>query len=70
MDGILAAQQVNVCGDSIRPFTLLAGRRIDFAPRLDRLRYFEKPSAFTSGASDFRHNIFWFRSFHKKRFWN
>jgi hypothetical protein len=38
--------------------TLLAGRRIDFAPRLDRLRYFGKPSAFTSGASDFRHNIF------------
>ena len=47
---------------------LFAQRWVDFAPRLDRLRYFGKPSAFTSGASDFRHNILWFRSFHKNRF--
>jgi hypothetical protein len=40
-----------------------AGRWIDFTPQLDRLRYFGKPSAFTSGAFDFCYNIFWFRSF-------
>jgi hypothetical protein len=47
---------------------LRAGRRIDFAPRLDWLRYFEKSGAFTSGASDFRHKIFIFTSFHKNHF--
>jgi hypothetical protein len=43
-------------------------RWIYFAPRLDRLRYFGKSSAFTCGAFDFYDGTFSFRLFHMNHF--
>jgi hypothetical protein len=57
-----AGEDVGVNPSLARAF--LTGRWIYFAPRLDRLRYFGKSSAFTCRAFDFCDDIFSFRLFH------